>query len=133
LAPNIQITQKLQELIDSLNRFGNLQEHGTGWQMRLAMRSMQSQQERFEFFLAAFSVKALLQSSFSNREVKHKLRHMISNYGDIYFRCMAMNALAEHFRDDPQTLPLLQDRAVNDTDCWVRNTADYLIRRYFGE
>ena len=41
-------------------------------------------------------------------------------------RRAAVSALAEHYRDHPDTLPLLRDRAENDPTPWLRDRAKEL-------
>jgi hypothetical protein len=54
------------------------------------------------------------------------------NDKDGYVRGAAVAALAQHYRTDPQTLPLLHDRAVNDKSPSVVDQ-DYSWMNYMRE
>ncbi len=45
-----------------------------------------------------------------------------------YVREVAINAIAKHWPDHPDTIPLLEDRAKNDPTPWLRERAKELIK-----
>ena len=52
---------------------------------------------------------------------------------DSDMRLAAVSARIEHYCDDPQTLPLLRDRTVNDTDAGVRQLAVSALIEHFRD
>jgi hypothetical protein len=66
----------------------------------------------------------------------HEVHRVILNYAshkNASYRYLAPPTLAKGWRDDLQTLPLLQERAVNDNHLWVRYVAVSALVEHFRD
>ncbi|MBI2487533.1 MAG: HEAT repeat domain-containing protein [Deltaproteobacteria bacterium] len=66
----------------------------------------------------------------------HEIHQAIFKYAthsDNAYRILAQFALVKGWRNDPQTLPILQDHAVNDSDDYVRGAAVSALAQNFRD
>ncbi len=107
---------------------------GTNWPLRASLGDFLESLRLPDYsWIYAESFGILVGSVGAGLDKVHRALWQYAKHSNHNYRTLALPALANGFRDDPQTRPLLRDRAVNDAYENIRGEAVRSLAQHFRD